>query len=106
MSYAIKQEAHTFVVVIEGEMMIQHAAEFYQAVLPLAGFPGAVRLDASAAKSIHTSIMQILYALSQAAPDFAVIEASAEFLTAENRVGISLSTRKLAQITDRRTERA
>ena len=91
MSCEVKRDGRTAVVVLDGEMMIQHAAEFYQVVLPLAGFDGAVRIDASASKSIHTSIMQILHALSQAAADFTVIDASAEFRAAELRVGLSLS---------------
>ena len=68
------------VVVLEAEMMIQQAAEFYRTVLPLADCDGMV----------HTSIMQILYALAQAAPDFAVSGASPEFCAAEVRLGLSL----------------
>ena len=60
------------VLVLGSELGIQNAADFHQAVLPLAGSGGAVRVDARAAKSVHTSIMQILYALSQAVPDFGV----------------------------------
>ena len=91
MSWQIKQEGSTTVVVLDSEMGIQNAADFHQAVLPLAGIGGAVRVDAHAAKSVHTSIMQILYALSQAVPDFMVIEASKDFRMAEARVGLTLA---------------
>ena len=91
MSWQIKQEGDATVVVLDSEMGIQDAADFHQAVLPLAGIGGAVRVDAHAAKSVHTSIMQILYALSRAAPDFIVTEASEEFRATEARVGLSLA---------------
>ena len=90
MSWQIDQEGSTSVVVLDREMLIQHAADFYQAVLPLAAIGGSVRVDASAAKSVHSSIMQILYALSQAVPDFGVTESSDDFRAAEARVGLSL----------------
>jgi len=90
MSWQIKSEGGTTVVVLESELGIQDAAEFHQAVLPLAITGGAVRINAHAAKSIHTSIMQILYALSLAVPDFAVIDASKDFRAIEARVGFSL----------------
>jgi anti-anti-sigma regulatory factor len=91
MSWQIKQEGGASVVLLDGEMGIQNAADFHQAVLPLAGVGGAVRVDARAAKSVHTSIMQILYALSQAVPDFIVTEASENFRAAEARMGLSLA---------------
>lgn len=97
MSCAIEQGTHSSVVRLDSEMTIRNAAEFYQAVLPLAGFDGAVRIDASASKSIHTSIMQILHALSLAAHDFAVVDASAEFRAAEIRVGLTLIKTELPQ---------
>lgn len=106
MSCHIKQDGGTAVVVLDGEMLIQHAAEFYQAVLPLAGFDGAVRVEASASRSIHTSIIQILHALSRAAPDFAVIDASAEFRAAELRVGLAVSKHNANQSSDRPARRA
>jgi anti-anti-sigma regulatory factor len=90
MSWQIKSEGGATVVVLDSELGIQNAAEFHQAVLPLAGQGGPVRIDARAAKSVHTSIMQILYALSEAVPDFAVIDASEEFRAIEARVGFSL----------------
>ena len=88
MSWAIKQEGRTTRVVLDTEMGIQNAADFHQSVLPLAGISGAVRIDAAAAKSVHTSILQILYALSQAVADFGVTEASAEFRAGEARTGL------------------
>jgi anti-anti-sigma regulatory factor len=91
MSWQIKQEGGATVVVLDSEMGIQNAAEFHKAVLPLAGIGGAVRVDAHAAKSVHTSIMQILYALSQTVPDFVVTEPSENFRAAEARVGLSLA---------------
>ena len=91
MSWLIKKEGSTTIVVLESVMGIHNAADFYQAVLPLAGIGEAVRVDAHAATSVHTSIMQILYALSQAVPDFGVTEASEDFLAAEARVGFSLA---------------
>lgn len=90
MSWQIKSEGGITVVVLESEMGIQNAAEFHQAVLPLAVTGGAVRINAHAARSVHTSIMQILYALSKAVPDFAVIDASEDFRAIEARVGFSL----------------
>jgi hypothetical protein len=59
-------------------------------MLPLAVAGGAVRIKAQAAKSVHTSIMQILYALSQAVPDFAISDASGDFLSTETRLGLPL----------------
>jgi hypothetical protein len=91
MSWQIKQNGSTTTVVLDSEMGIQNAADFYHAILPLAGIGGSVRVDAQASKSIHTSIMQILYALSQAVPDFMVTNASAEFQAAEARVGLILA---------------
>ena len=74
MSWQINQDGSAQVVALEGELGIQEAAAFHQAVLSLAALEGAVRVDAHAAKSVHTSVMQILYALSKAIPDFAVTE--------------------------------
>ena len=91
MSWQIKQNGATDLVVLDSEMCIQNAAEFYQAVLPLAGSGKAVRIDAAAAKSVHTSILQILYALSQAVGDFGVTGASEEFRSAEVRAGLAFA---------------
>ena len=91
MSWQINQNGATDTVVLDREMCIQNAAEFYQAVLPLAGSGKAVRIDAAATKSVHTAILQILYALSQAVGDFGVTGASAEFQLAEARVGLSFA---------------
>jgi ABC-type transporter Mla MlaB component len=91
MNWQMKQGDLATTVVLEGEMWILHAADFHQAMLPLAGSGGAVRIDASAVKSIHSSIVQILYALSQAVPDFGVTEASEDFCAAEVRVGLSFA---------------
>ena len=90
MSWQIKPEGSVTVVVLDSEMGIQNAADFYQAILPLAGIGGAVRVDAQAVKSLHSSIMQILYALAQAVPDFGVTQASEAFRAMEIRVGFSL----------------
>ena len=90
MSWQIKQEAGVTVVVLDGEIGIHNAVGFHQAVLPLATAGGAVRVDGRVARSLHTSIMQILYALSQAVPDFGVTEASEGFRRSEIRVGLSL----------------
>ena len=94
MNWHIIQDGNANVVVLDSDLGIQDAANFHQAVLPLAGGDRAVRLDAGAAKSIHTSIMQILYALSQAAPDFGVTEASEDFRAVEARMGLSLARNK------------
>jgi hypothetical protein len=91
MNWTISQDGTASVVVLGSEMSIQQAAGFYQAVLPLAAGGGSVRVNAHAAKTVHSSIMQILYALSQAVLDFGVIDASADFAAAEARVGISLA---------------
>ena len=53
-----------------------------------------MRVDARATKSIHSSIMQILSALSQAVPDFGVTEASEDFRAAETRIGLSFARSK------------
>ena len=91
MSWQIKKDESATVVVLDSEMGIQNAADFHQAVLPLAVTGRAVRVDASAVKVVHSSIMQILYALSQAVPDFGVIEASEDFRAAETRIGLSFA---------------
>ena len=91
MSWLIKPDGDATLVVLDGELGLQNAAEFHQAVLPLAGIGGVVRVNASAVKSIHTSIMQILYALSQAVPDFGLTEVSADFRAAEVRLGLGLA---------------
>jgi anti-anti-sigma regulatory factor len=88
MSWEIKQTGDVTVVVLDAEMGIQNAADFHRAVLPLAVTDGTVQVDALSAKSIHTSIIQILYALSQAVTGFAVIAASEDFRAAEARMGI------------------
>jgi len=90
MSWQINTEGGTTVVVLESELGIQNAAEFHQAMLPLALTGGVVRINAQAVKTVHTSVMQILYALSQAVPDFAVNDASEDFRAIESRVGFSL----------------
>jgi anti-anti-sigma regulatory factor len=90
MSWQIKSEGGATVVFLDSELGIQNAAEFHQAVLPLAATGGPVRINARACKTVHTAIMQILYALSQAMPDFAVIDASEEFRATGARVGFSL----------------
>ena len=90
MSWQIKTESGVTVVTLDSEMGIQNAADFHQAVLPLAVSGVAVRVNAQAAKSVHTSIMQILYVLSQAVPDFGVINASDAFRATETRIGFSL----------------
>lgn len=87
MSWTIQQRGTTDWVVLDTEMGIQSAAEFYQAILPLAGPGHTVRVDAGATQSVHTSILQILYALSQAVEDFGVAAASTEFQSAEVRLG-------------------
>jgi anti-anti-sigma regulatory factor len=94
MSWQINQNRISAEVVLESEMCIQNAAEFYQAILPLASAGKPVRINAAAVKSVHTSIMQILYALSQAVEDFGVTESSAEFRKAESRVGLSFARSK------------
>ncbi len=94
MSWQIKPDGTNTLVVLDSEMGIQNAADFHQAVLPLAGIGGVVRVDARAARSVHSSIMQILYALSQAVPDFGMTEVSEDFRAAESRVGLSLARRK------------
>ena len=91
MSWQIKTESGVTVVTLDSEMGIQNAADFHQAVLPLAVTGAALRINAQAAKSVHTSIMQILYALSQAVPDFAVMDASEDFRATEARLGLSLA---------------
>ena len=91
MSWQIKSEGCTTVLVLDNELGIQNAAEFHQAMLPLAVTGGAVRINVQAAKSVHTSIMQILYALSQAVPGFVVSDASEEFRATEARMGFSMA---------------
>ena len=91
MSWQIKQEGSATVLVLDSEMGIQNAADFHQAVLPLADMGGTVRVDARAVKSVHSSILHILYALSQAVPDFGVTEASEDFRAVEARMGLSLA---------------
>ena len=91
MSWKIKDMGDAILVVLDSEMGIQNATDFHPSVLPLAGAEVAVRVDAGATRSIHSSIMQILYALSQAVPDFAVAQTSEEFRAAEVRVGFSLT---------------
>jgi hypothetical protein len=90
MSWQIKQAGSITVVVLGSEMGIQNAADFYQTVLPLAVTGGPVRINAQAVKSLHSSILQILYALSQAVPDFGVAQTSETFRAMEVRVGFSL----------------
>jgi anti-anti-sigma regulatory factor len=98
MSWQIKTENGVTVVTLDSEMGIQNAAAFHQAVLPLAVSVAALRIDARAAKSVHTSIMQILYALSQAVPDFGVTNVSDDFRATEKRVGFSLAKCDRTQI--------
>jgi len=93
MSWQIKQEGSAALLVLESEIGILNAADFHQAVLPLAD-GGAVRVDARAVTSIHLAIMQTLYALSQAVPEFGVTQVSEEFRAAEARVGLSLARSK------------
>ena len=99
MSWEIRQEGSTHVVVLDSDMWILHAADFHQAVLPLVGIGGAVRIDARASKSVHSSIMQILYALSQGVPDFGVSESSADFQAAEARTGLVFRRSHVAETT-------
>ena len=97
MSWKITKDGEATLVALESDLGIQDAASFHQAVLPFASSEGAVRLNASATKSIHTSIMQILYALSQAAPGFVVTAASEDFRATEARMGLFFVRTKEAQ---------
>jgi hypothetical protein len=106
MSWQIIQEGMNHVVVLDNEMGILQATDFHQAVLPLAAIGGTVRVDASAAKSIHSSIMQILYALAQAVPDFGVARASDDFRAAEVRVGYSFARKENTGISGNPAEEA
>jgi anti-anti-sigma regulatory factor len=94
MSWQINKNENGIVLVLEGEIGIENAAEFHQAILPLAVTVGSLRVDAQAAKSVHSAIMQILYALSQAVPDFGVSDASEEFRAVEVRMGLCFSKSK------------
>ncbi len=98
MNWHINHEGDATVVVLDKAMGMQDAAAFYEAVLAVAVTGGDVRLDAGAAKSVHSSIMQILYALSQAVAVFRVTSVSADFLAAEVRVGFSLARNKTAAL--------
>ena len=91
MSWQINRAGNASVVVLDGEISIQQAADFHAAVLTLAGEGATVRLDAGTVHSVHSSIMQILYALSQAAPEFGIADASDEFRAAETRVGLAFA---------------
>lgn len=91
MSWQIREDSLISVIILEGELSVQNAADFYRAVVPLASSGRPVRIDASAAKHVHTSVMQTLYALSQAVEDFGVTAKSDEFRLAETRVGFELS---------------
>ena len=91
MRWQIKFEGGATVVLLGKDLGIRNAAEFHQAMLPLAVTGGAVSINAQAAKSVHTSIMQILHALSQAVPDFGVTDASEDFRAIEARLGLSLA---------------
>ena len=106
MSWQIKTESGVTVVILDSEMGIQNAADFHQAVLPLAVSGVAVRVNAQAAKSVHTSIMQILYALSQAVADFGMTTASDDFRATETRVGFSLARYTQTQISNKPAEPA
>ena len=89
MSWEIKQSDAMDIVVLDSDMRVQNALDFYQAVVPLSITGKAVSIDATSTRSIHTSILQILYALSQAVRDFSIAGASDEFRLAEARVGLS-----------------
>lgn len=91
MNREIQSDGDATVIVLDTDMGIQNAADFHRAVLPLAVIGRPVRVNAVGVKSAHTSIMQILYALSQAVPDFGVIEPSEEFKMAEARLGHSFA---------------
>ena len=95
MSWQIKEEGSVTLVILDGEIGILNAAEFHRDVLPLAG-GGAVRVDARTVSSVHLSIMQILYALSQAVSDFGVTNASEDFVAAEARVRLSIARENAA----------
>jgi len=98
MNWHINKEGRNTVVVIDREMGIQDASAFYDAVLLVSISGVGVQLDAGAAKSVHSSVMQILYSLSRAVPDFRVTAASADFLAAEVRVGFSLARNRKIEI--------
>ena len=76
---------------LEGDLSIQHASDFHQAILPLVTEGKPVRLNACQSGHLHTSILQILYVLSREIPDFKVLEASEEFCLSETRVGFFFS---------------
>ena len=91
MNWQITQEDTISWVRLESAMSIRDAVDFHQAVLPLVKSGNSVRLDAGLAGCIHTSIMQILYALSKEAPDFGVTNASEDFRASEARFGLSFN---------------
>jgi hypothetical protein len=104
MSWQLQVDGGITVLMLADEIGIQNASEFHQAVLPLGGVGGAVRLDVRAVKSVHTSILQILYALSQAVTDFDLIEASGEFEAIEARVGLFLTRSQKTKTIAKRCE--
>ena len=101
-------EIHTVgtvsVVVLEAEMGIPQAAAFHQAVVPLAASGATVRVDARAVRSVHSSIMQILHALSRAVPEFGIADASDEFRAAEARGGLTFARGHIPVAPDRPAE--
>ena len=95
MSWQIRQEESGSLFVLDGEMRIQDAVSIYEAALPLAFSASAVRVSALVTGPVHTSIMQILYTLSQSVSDFGVTEASEDFAKAEVGVGLFFARAKV-----------
>ncbi len=73
MSWNIQKHNEGAVVTLEGEIGIHSASDFYKEILALASMGGSVGINAVSAGCLHTSIMQILYSLSKAVPEFGVV---------------------------------
>ena len=94
MSFEIKRESAENRIILGEEVSIAEARDFHSAVLSLALEAIPLVVDASAVRTIHTSILQVLYALKVTSNQFVIHGASVDFTTALERLGLDLLSPK------------
>jgi len=90
MSFEIKTEPSQNIIILGQEVSIAEARDFHAAVLALALDAKPLAIDARAAQTIHTSILQILYSLKLGASQISFHGASAPFTASLERLGLNL----------------
>ena len=98
MSWEIQQSEGCVVVMLGENLSIQDASAFHEALLGHIKDVQHVKINAAKVKELHTSIFQVLTALSKSVQEFELVEAGEKFCEIEKRMGYKLA-RKCKQAT-------